>query len=112
MWCLILTAAWLAFESKSLLIGESASPEVRQAIHDVLDADARIERVSEVATLHMGPDFIVAIISADFVDDLNTEGVQSAVTELNSQVKALDGRIKRVFIEAERGAHHSVTAHA
>ena len=103
---LILTACWLAFESKGLLIGESASPGVRRTIRDPLDEDGRVAAVNEVATLHMGPDFIVVTISADFISDLSADGVESAVSELNRKIKATDSRIKRVFIEAERSDMH------
>jgi cation diffusion facilitator family transporter len=103
---LIITAFWLAVESKGLLIGESASAQVRGQIDDILNQDARIIVLNEVATLHMGPDFIVVTASADFIDALSSGEVESAVTELSGSIKALDARIKRVFIEAEKLGDH------
>ncbi len=105
---LILTAIVLAMESKSLLIGESAEPEIVAGIRQLLDADERISSVNEVATLHMGPDFIVATISVDFVDALSAEQLQAAVTALNKKTKAIDPRIQRVFIEAESEEDHLI----
>jgi divalent metal cation (Fe/Co/Zn/Cd) transporter len=105
---LILTAIILAMESKSLLIGESADPTIVAGIRQLLDADERISSVNEVATLHMGPDFIVATISVDFVDALSAEQLQAAVTALNKQTKAIDPRIRRVFIEAESEEDHLI----
>ena len=106
---LILTAIWLAWESKNLLIGESASPEVRAQIADIMAADPRTVATNEIATLHMGPDFIVVTISADFEDAMSAGDLESAVTELNQAIKTLDARIKRVFIEAERHGNHPST---
>jgi len=103
---LIITAFWLAVESKGLLIGESASAQVRRQIDDILNQDHRIIVLNEVATLHMGPEFIVVTVSADFIDALSAGEVESAVTELSDSIKALDARIKRVFIEAERHSDH------
>jgi cation diffusion facilitator family transporter len=105
---LVITAYILALESKNLLIGESADPKIVAAIRQTLLADERILSVNEVATLHMGPDFIVATISADFVDALSAETLEATVTALNKQTKAIDQRIKRVFIEAERREDHQV----
>jgi cation diffusion facilitator family transporter len=105
---LVITAYILALESKNLLIGESADPKIVAAIRQTLLADERILSVNEVATLHMGPDFIVATISADFVDALSAEALEATVTALNKQTKAIDQRIKRVFIEAERREDHQV----
>lgn len=104
---LILTAFWLAVESKGLLIGESASIQVRQDIGQILEQDPRVDAVNEAATLHMGPDFIIVTISADFADNLSSSDLESAVTELDARIKAVDVRIKRVFIEAERQSNHS-----
>ena len=103
---LILTALILAIESKSLLIGESADPKIVNGIRAILGGDERIITVNEVATLHMGPDFIVATISVDFVDALTSTDLEQAVTQLTRTIKATDPRIKRVFIEAERQLDH------
>lgn len=107
---LVLTALVLAVESKSLLIGESADPAVVRAVRDVLAADDRILTVNEVATLHMGPEFIVATVSVDFARNLTADQVELAVTELNARIKGTDSRIRRVFIEAERRADHQASA--
>ena len=103
---LIVTAFWLAVESKGLLIGESASLEVRDAIEQIFNQEKRIIVINEVATLHMGPDFIVVTASVDFIDDLSSADLEAAVTELSGKIKAADVRIKRVFIEAERHGDH------
>ena len=62
--------------------------------------------INEVATLHMGPEFIMTTVSADFIDALSAEQLEAAVTELNKRIKAIDTRIQRVFIEAERKEDH------
>lgn len=100
------TAAWLAFEAKGLLIGESAAPEIVESIRAVVDADPRILVVNEVATLHMGPSHVIVTLSLDFVDGIDSSEVETAVTELNRSVKAVDPNIRRVFIEAERSGDH------
>ena len=103
---LALTAAWLAYESKGLLIGESASPAVVAAINQVAARDDRVLSINEVATLHMGPSHVIVTLSLDFVDGIDSSEVESAVTELNRAIKALDPSIRRVFIEAERTQDH------
>jgi cation diffusion facilitator family transporter len=103
---LILTAVILALESKSLLIGESANPEVVAGIREILEEDDRILIVNEIATLHMGPEFIVVTISADFIGSLSSDSVETAVTRLNRKIKATDPRIQRVFIEVEDHEKH------
>jgi len=100
------TAAWLAYEAKGLLIGEAASPEIVGAINQVLQDDVRVLAVNEVATLHMGPAHVIATLSVDFLDGIDSSAVKTAVTELNRIIKAVDPSIRRVFIEVERTEDH------
>jgi cation diffusion facilitator family transporter len=103
-----LTAAWLAFESKSLLIGESASADIVAAIQRIADAPDQVLTTNEVATLHMGPDHVIVTVSLDFVDGIDSSVLESTVTRLNRDIRAVDPSIRRVFIEAERSGDHRV----
>ena len=103
---LILTAFVLAMESKKLLIGESADPQIAAEMREILSQDEGIQSVNEIATLHMGPEFILATISVDFLDALSAEQLEDSVTALTKKIKAIDSRIQRVFIEAEHTEDH------
>ena len=103
---LILTAFVLAVESKKLLIGESADPQIAAEMREILSQDKRIQSVNEIATLHMGPEFILATISVDFLDALSADQLEDSVTALTKKIKAIDSRIQRVFIEAEHKEDH------
>src|SRR5579859_3843304 len=52
-------AAVFAVEMKSLLIGESASPDVQQAIVAAIEGGPPIDRVIHLRTLHVGPDSLL-----------------------------------------------------
>jgi len=52
-------AAVFAVEMKSLLIGESASPDVQRAIVAAIEDCPPIERVIHLRTLHVGPDSLL-----------------------------------------------------
>jgi divalent metal cation (Fe/Co/Zn/Cd) transporter len=99
------TAAWLAYEIKGLLIGESAPPEIVNGIKKIAKSYPKIKHVNEVLTLHMGPEFILLNLSVDFADTLSAGDVEDTVARLNRQIKQVYPKIKRVFVEAEaRGA--------
>lgn len=101
---LVGTAIWLAYETKSLLIGESANKSTIKGIREILQAELSIEHINEVLTMHMGPDFILANISVDF-DDTKTAGeVETVIGEIDQKIKQLFPQIKRIFIEAEKRA--------
>ena len=98
---LAVTAIWLAIETKGLLIGESADPEVIQGIQNVLSTRANVMDLNEILTLHMGPEYILATISIHFKDELKVEGLEVVISEITKQIKAAHPNVKRVFIEAE-----------
>ncbi len=95
------TAFWLAIETKGLLIGEGADPETIESIETLANAHKDIEEVNEVLTLHMGPEFILANISIEFKDGLETGSIEKIVHSLDKEIKAAHPYIKRIFIEAE-----------
>jgi divalent metal cation (Fe/Co/Zn/Cd) transporter len=95
------TAVWLACETKSLLIGESASPEVVRRIRETAIAYPEILHVNNVFTLHMGSDYILVNLSVDFVDTATAEEVETVVADLDRKLKGEVPRVKRVFVEAE-----------
>jgi len=95
------TAAWLAFETKGLLIGESANREVVAEIRRLAERYPEVERVNEVLTMHMGPEYILANISLDIACDVPRTRAHAIMDELDARIKAADRRVKRVFIESQ-----------
>ena len=102
---LVGTAIWLAYETKGLLIGESANQSVIRGIRDLLQGQTNILHVNEVLTMHMGPDFILANISVDFADGINAEQVESDIAAINASIRHKYPQVKRVFIEAGKRAN-------
>ena len=100
------TAIWLAYETHGLLIGEGANPEVLEAIRQIVGRHDVIQHVNEVATMHMGPEYILVNLSVDFRSEASSDDVESVVRALDEELKAALPRVKRVFVEAEarRGA--------
>jgi len=96
------TSIWLAYETKGLLIGESANQSVIRGIRDTLRGKANINHVNEVLTMHMGPDFILANISVDFDDNISAKQVEADIAAIDRSIKQEYPQIKRVFIEAEK----------
>jgi cation diffusion facilitator family transporter len=62
------TAIWLAYETKSLLIGESANPEIVRTMRKYCLELPPVVAVNEVLTMHMGPEFILVNVSVDIAD--------------------------------------------
>ncbi len=101
---LALTAVWLAIETKGLLIGEAARKPVIQGIREAVAASPITQRVNEVLTLHMGPQFVLANISIVFRKDASADEIQNEIAAIDRKIKADWPDVKRVFIEGEAAA--------
>lgn len=101
---LVGTAVWLAYETKGLLIGESANRAVVEGIRSLVATQALVQHVNEVLTMHMGPDFILVNLSVDFADLARAEQIESAISEMDQAIKQQFPQVKRIFIEAEKRA--------
>jgi len=95
------TAVWLAYETKGLLIGESANKMVLKGIREIILKYDGIDNINEVLTMHMGPEFILVNVSVDFQDGVTSEVVEACVAKLDVAIKAKHSFVKRVFVEAE-----------
>ncbi|NQV69029.1 MAG: cation transporter [Pseudohongiella sp.] len=100
------TALWLALETKSLLIGESANNHVVIGIKKLAQGIDNIKHVNEVLTMHMGPDFILVNISVEFKDEADANEIEDTVALLDDAIKQQYTNVRRVFIEGE--ASHSI----
>jgi cation diffusion facilitator family transporter len=95
------TALLLARETKGLLIGESANREVVAEIKRLAGSYREIEKVNEVLTMHIGPEYILANISVDIACDVPRARAHTIMDELDLRIKRADPRVKRVFIESQ-----------
>jgi cation diffusion facilitator family transporter len=95
------TAVWLAYETKGLLIGESANKTVVKGIREIILKFEGIDNINEVLTMHMGPDFILVNISIDFRDEIPAGDLENIIAKIDMQIKKNFPTVKRVFVEAE-----------
>ena len=95
------TAIWLAIETKGLLIGEGANKEVISSIRRIAESFDEVEKVNELLTMHMGPDFILVNISIRFRRGQLTRQIEEVIQEIDLAIKAEHANVKRVFVEAE-----------
>ncbi len=103
-------ALWLAFETKSLLIGETAHEDVRRRIAELAREQAGVEAVNEVIALQMGPSHVIVTLSLDFRDGLSAQQVKATTAALNRAVKEAQPDVRRVFIEMEAAETHEAQA--
>jgi cation diffusion facilitator family transporter len=95
------TAIFLARESKSLLMGEPASPATQQKILEIVQQDPAVQRANGVLTVHLGPDQIVAGVSVEFEDHLAAPEIEACVERLEARLKADVPKVTSLFVKPQ-----------
>ncbi|HEY0184737.1 MAG TPA: cation diffusion facilitator family transporter [Rhodopila sp.] len=108
---LLASVAWLlARECQSLLTGEAALPELRREVAGAATAEPGVLAITEMATLHLGPDAVLVALSLEFSDGLTAPEIERAVRVIEHRIRCLHPNVQRVFIEADPRRLHATTA--
>lgn len=100
------TAVLLAVETKGLLIGEGADPDLVTAVRGLVMTSPNVAGINEALTMHLGPREVLLTLSLDFANSLSAGDVERSVSELEVQIKRAHPEIRRVFIEAQDWSGH------
>lgn len=98
---LAVTAFLLARETKGLLVGEPAHPSVANRILAVANTDPDLRNANGVTTMQMGPDQVVAMLSAEFEDDRTTPQIEACITRIEKAVKAEYPELVALFVKPQ-----------
>jgi cation diffusion facilitator family transporter len=98
---LVLVAVTLAVETKSLLLGESASPDAQRRILAALTGTDGVERVIHLKTMHLGPEeLLVAVkIGVDATD--RAADVAAAIDRAEEAVRTAEPTATSIYIEPD-----------
>jgi cation diffusion facilitator family transporter len=102
------TAAFLARESKGLLIGEALRPAAQRRLRALAGEAPGVTGVNEVLTMHFGPADVLAVLSLDFDDGLTAAEVEGTVSMLEQTIKHTFPEIRRIFVEAQSREGHDL----
>jgi cation diffusion facilitator family transporter len=98
---LALTAAFLARESKGLLIGEGARGRTLRSIRQIAAGEPGVERVNDLVTVHLAPHQVVAALSLEFRDELTTPQIENAVASIERRICQQNPDVFSIFIKPQ-----------
>lgn len=91
----------LAYDTHSLLIGEGASPESQERAVELAQASPDVLAVTQLLSLHLGPDAILLALKVRFRAGLTLEEVEHAVDGIEERIRAGLPEMKRIFVEPD-----------
>jgi len=94
-------AVALAWENKRLLLGESLHPDVESDLRDVIAAHEGVTHVDGFRTMFVGPAEALVTAEVSFDKSLITGDIDEDITQIETELKATDDRVKIVYLEPE-----------
>jgi len=96
-----IVAAFLAYESKGLLIGEGVDPQTLASINAIAGAEPAVAEVRKALTMHLGPQEVLLTLDIRFHKDLTTAEIAAAIDELEAKIRNRHHEIRYIYIEAK-----------
>jgi divalent metal cation (Fe/Co/Zn/Cd) transporter len=98
---LVCIAAVLALETKSLLLGEAASPEAQDRIVSALSGTPGVERIIHMKTLHLGPEELLVAAKIGVAEGSTSEQVADAIDAAEKAVREAEPTASSIYLEPD-----------
>ncbi|WP_180062906.1 MULTISPECIES: cation diffusion facilitator family transporter [unclassified Acinetobacter] len=98
---LAISAILLARETKGLLMGETADPQLRHNVLMVAEQDPAVHSANGVLTEQMGAHQVLASLSLEFKDNLTSDDIEACVNRIEAQIKQLHPEIVALFVKPQ-----------
>jgi len=94
-------ATFLAYETKSLLIGEAADKKTVADVQALAEADPAVARFVRARTMHFGPDEVLLTMDLLFQPDLTVAQLAKAIDRLEENIRAIHPKLRYIYLEAK-----------
>ena len=94
-------ALGLAWITHGLLIGEGASPEDQARVLELARAVDGVESVTQMLTMHLGPDVVLLALKVAFRPTLSVAEVEEVTNRIEARVRERLPQMRKIFIEAD-----------
>ena len=98
---LAISALLLARETKGLLLGETADPQLRQNGLNVAQEDFAVYSANGVLTEQIGAHQVIASLSLEFKDHLTTDEIEACVNRIEAKIKSIHPEIVALFVKPQ-----------
>jgi cation diffusion facilitator family transporter len=98
---LVCVAVVLAVETKSLLLGEGATPEAVARIEAALVADPSVQRVIHMKTMHLGPDELLVAAKIAVAPTGSAAEVARTIDAAEARIRAAEPVARMIYLEPD-----------
>ena len=94
-------AVMLVYESRGLLMGESADWRTVDHILNLAQAESQIVSAGHPLTMHLGPNEVLLNLEVQFQEGLSSGELTASVARMEANIRHAHPEIKRIFIEVD-----------
>jgi divalent metal cation (Fe/Co/Zn/Cd) transporter len=102
---IILTGVSLVLtrESRSLLMGETAPPDVLKQVLVIVKSNPTVKNIQEHLSMVLSPDETLLVLRLNFKKDLSSMEITTAIQNMKREIQAAYPVIKQLYIEPVSG---------
>jgi len=89
----------LGMDSRELLIGRAADPEVQQLIREEIESRPGVDELLELRTMHMGPDNLIVAVRIALNDEMGADQAEDLADEIDHRLSERLPLALNVFID-------------
>jgi cation diffusion facilitator family transporter len=94
-------ATLLAYETKSLLVGEGLDAKTLTHIKKIANEDPAVDFIKEPLSMYFGPQTVLLNLDIQFKKGLTAPDIEAAVDRLEKAIRGFYPEIRHIFLEAE-----------
>jgi len=98
---LVTVAVILGIETKSLLVGESATPQMQQRIVDALESGDSGFSVIHMRTQHLGPEELLVAVKIAVRHDDTAASIARAIDDAEARIRAAEPIARVIYLEPD-----------
>jgi cation diffusion facilitator family transporter len=96
---LVVVAVRLGLDSRDLLLGRAADPQVQQVIRDEIEDTPGVDGLLELLTMHMGPEHLIVAARVAFSDEISAGTVEELSERIDRRLSERLPVTSHVFID-------------
>lgn len=98
---LVAVAVVLGIETKSLLVGEGATPADANRIRDAINADPDVEALIHMKTLYLGPDEMLVAAKVAFTSGARVADVAATINAVEARIREAVPIARTIYLEPD-----------
>jgi divalent metal cation (Fe/Co/Zn/Cd) transporter len=92
-------ALLLGYESRSLLLGESVSPQARRQIISAIKKHSQVKYIVNMQTMHIGPDSVIVGLELDLDAAMTMDDAEQLIVDVEASIRKTVPEAEHIFIE-------------